>query len=399
MQRMTNLSIEKLAPKPARYEVADPQQRCLRVVVQPTGAKSFAVRYRFHGRPRKLTFPLGVGLAAARKLAADSLFEVAQGRDPAAAKQREREEKRLAAGDTLEAVCAEFFRREGEKIRSTREWQRILDRLVFPALGKRQIGDIRRKDVIRLLDAVEDNSGPAQADITLSILRRIMGWHAIRDENFRTPIIKGMKRYTSRSRERILTDDEIRAVWRAAGNIEGPFGYYIKFVLLTAARRDEAAHLEWSEIHGATWELPASRNKTKVHLVRPLSAAALSQINNTPRIAGSAFVFSADGRRLGGLGRRKAELEQISGTSGWTIHDLRGTSRSLMSRAGVLSEHAARCLGHVIGGVEGVYDRHDYRDEMLIAYEKLSTLIASIVDPQRFCSPSSRDYLGVIADI
>ena len=382
MSRMTNLTIEKLAPRPGRYEVADPQQRCLRVVVHPSGAKSFAVRYRFRGRARKLTFPLGVGLAGARKLASDALFDVAQGRDPAAARQQEREQRRLAAGDTLEAICSEFFARNGTKLRSAPEWQRLLDRLVFPALGARQIGDIRRKDIIRLLDAVEDNNGPAQADIVLSVLRRIMGWHAVRDENFRTPIVKGMKRHASRSREQILTDDEIRAVWRAAGNIEGPFGYYIKFVLLTAARRDEAAHLGWSEIHGAAWELPASRNKTKVDLMRPLSAAAISQINNTPRIAGSAFVFSADGRRLGGLGRRKAELEQISGTNSWTIHDLRRTARSLMSRAGVLSEHAERCLGHVIGGVEGVYDRHDYRAEMLLAYEKLAALIRQIVDPQ-----------------
>jgi integrase len=382
MSRMTNLSIEKLAPKPERYEVSDPQQRSLRIVVHPTGAKSFAVRYRFHGRPRKLTFPLGVGLAAARKLASDALFEVAQDRDPAAVKQREREEKRLAAGDTLAAVCAEFFRREGDEIRSSKEWQRILDRLVFPALGDRQIGDIRRKDIIRLLDVVEDTSGPAQADITLSILRRIMGWHAVRDENFRTPIVKGMKRHVSRDRDRILSDVELRAVWRAAENIEGPFGHYIKFVLLTAARRDEAAHLPWSEIADAIWHLPAARNKTKRDLTRPLSAAALAEIGEAPRIANTDFVFSADGRRLGGLGRRKAELEQLSGTGGWTLHDLRRTSRSLMSRAGVLSEHAERCLGHAFRGVEGVYNKHKYQSEMLLAYEGLATLIGQIVDPQ-----------------
>ena len=385
MSRMTNLSIEKLEPKAGRYEIADPQQRSLRVVVHPTGAKSFAVRYRFHGRPRKLTIPLGVGLAAARKLAADALFEVAQGRDPAAVKQREREEKRLAAGDTLESICAEFFRREGEKIRSSRERQRILDRLVFPALGKRPIGDIRRKDVIRLLDAVEDTNGPAQADIVLSVLRRIMGWHAVRDESFRPPIIRGMKRHVSRDRDRILTDDELRAVWLAADSTEGPFGRYIQLLLLTGARRNEAAHLRWSEITDTTWCLPAARNKIKRDLVRPLSGPALVVLGKVPRIANTDYVFSADGRRLGGLGRRKAELDQISGTSGWTLHDLRRTSRSLMSRVGVPSDHAERCLGHVIGGVQGVYDRHRYTDEMRVAYEKLATLLAQIVTPQPRC--------------
>ena len=93
-------------------------------------------------------------------------------------------------------------------------------------------------------------------------------------------------------------------------------------------------------------------------------------------------MFTADGRPLGGWSRRKAEFDKASGVQGWTIHDLRRTARSLMSRAGVPSEHAERCLGHVIGGVEGTYDRHHYREEMLIAYEKLSTLISQIVDPQ-----------------
>jgi integrase len=128
--------------------------------------------------------------------------------------------------------------------------------------------------------------------------------------------------------------------------------------------------------------LPASRNKTKNDLTRPLSAAALAVLSKVPRIAGSDFVFSAGGRRLGGMTRRKREIDEASGVTGWMLHDLRRTARSLMSRAGVPSEHAERTLGHTIRGVEGVYDRHSYRAEMLIAYEKLATLIGQIVDPQ-----------------
>jgi len=78
----------------------------------------------------------------------------------------------------------------------------------------------------------------------------------------------------------------------------------------------------------------------------------------------------------------KAALNYASGTSGWTLHDLRRTARSLMSRAGVPSDHAERCLGHIIGGVRGVYDRRQYREEMLMAYEKLAALISQITDPQ-----------------
>jgi integrase len=382
MARLTDIAIRNLKPGIARREIPDQHQRGLYLVVQPTGNKVFCVRYRFDGRPRKLTLQPGISLAAARKEAADALYQVQQGKDPAATKARAREERRAAAADTLEAVAAEFFKREGDKLRSTKDWQRDLERLVFPTLGKRPIADVRRKDIVRLLDNIQDNNGPGQADSTLAIIRRIMNWHAARDDDFRSPIVRGMNRHKANKRERVLNDDEIRAVWRAADSTQGPFGHYVKFLLLTACRRNEAAHLTRSEIVGDDWFLPASRNKTKVDLKRPLSAAALAVLEKTPRIANSDFVFTSDGRRFGGISRRKTEFDKACGVTAWTVHDLRRTSRSLMARAKVQSEHAERCLGHAIPGVEGIYNRYPYRDEMLIAYEKLATLISQIADPQ-----------------
>lgn len=222
------------------------------------------------------------------------------------------------------------------------------------------------------------------ADQTLAVLRRLFNWHASRSDDFRTPIVRGMARTKpkERARSRILNDTELSAVCKAADADAGPFGAYLRFLLLTAARRNEAEHMRWSEISGANWVLPAARHKVKVELVRPLSGAAQDVLAKVNRIAGSDFVFTSDGRRLGGFGARKKALDKQAGVTGWTLHDLRRTARSLMARAGVPSEHAERCLGHVIGGVEGVYDRHQYRNEMLLAYEKLTTLISSIVDQQ-----------------
>jgi integrase len=381
MARLTDIAIRNLKPGATRREVPDQHQRGLYLIVQPTGNKVFCVRYRFDGRPRKLTLQPGIALAAARKEAADALYQVQQGRDPAQAKARAKEERRAAAADTLEAVAAEFFKREGSKLRSAKAWQRGLERLVFPTLGRRPIADIRRKEIVRLRDNIEDNNGSAQADATLAVISRVMSWHAARDDDFRSPIVRGMKRHTANKRERVLNDDEIRAVWRAADSTQGPFGHYIKFLLLTACRRSEAAHLPRGEIVGDDWFLPASRNKTKVDLKRPLSAAALSVLDKAPRIVGSDYAFSSDGRRLGGVAWRKKEFDKACGVTGWTLHDLRRTSRSLMSRSGTIAEHAERCLGHVLPGMEGVYNRYPYRDEMLLAYEKLATLIGQIVNP------------------
>src|SRR4029077_20589836 len=117
MLRLTDIAVRNLKPSATRRELPDRGQRGLYCIVQPSGAKAFAVRYRFAGRPRKLTLQPGIGLAAARKEAADALYQVQQGKDPAAAKARAREKQRASAADTLEAVSAEFFKREGGRIR------------------------------------------------------------------------------------------------------------------------------------------------------------------------------------------------------------------------------------------------------------------------------------------
>jgi integrase len=152
--------------------------------------------------------------------------------------------------------------------------------------------------------------------------------------------------------------------------------------LLTSARRAEAAALKWSEIDGDDWILPAARNKTKVDLVRPLSKAAQAILAERPRIAGCPYVFSNGGRTaLAGFSRLKQKFDAACGVTGWTIHDLRRCSRSLLSRAGVSPDHAERCLGHVIGGVRETYDRHAYHTEKLQAFEALAAQIERIVNP------------------
>jgi integrase len=200
-----------------------------------------------------------------------------------------------------------------------------------------------------MLDRIEEGSGSAMATQTLAIVRKVMNWHATRSDDFVSPVVRGMAR-TQRSeqaRDRTLTDDELRAIWRTDA---GLFGHYIRFLLLTAARRNEVAGMTWGEIDGADWTLPASRNKTGVELVRPLGKAAQAILAAIPK--GGQFVWSPNGgKALTNFSNSKAAFDKASGTRDWRIHDLRRSARSLMSRAGVDKDHAERCLGHVIGGV------------------------------------------------
>jgi integrase len=371
--------------------------------VRRDGSKSFVVSYRVgRGRhaPRRQMKIADAAVAdptVARQQAKKILAHVVQGRDPLA---EQRAEAAKAAG-TCKAIAEDYFAREcgmvrdangkavfpeprdgtDAKLRSAPDRLKTFERLIYPVLGAKPIGDIRRGDIVRLLDRIADERGEVMADRTLAYLRKLLNWHAVRCEDYTSPIVKGMTRANGRQRERILTDDELRAVWRAAGDF-GAFGAMVKFILLTTARRNEAAKLRWTEIDGADWTLPAKRNKTKVDLIRSLPMAAQDVLAGVTQFKGCPYVFSNDGANaIGGYGKFKAELQKTSGTSGWSLHDLRRTARSLLSRAGVPSDHAEHVLGHLLPGMKKVYDRHKYCDEKKVALEKLAALLDRIVNP------------------
>jgi integrase len=385
---LTDLQIKNLKPKagtdgkPVRTEVPDPGAAGLYVVLQPGGRCGYAVRYRFGGASRKLTLPRGITLAAARKLAADAMHEVSQGRDPGRAKADAGDKAARSAADTLQAVAESYLKREGGKLRTFKARKSMFDRLVYPVLGGRPIADIKRSDIVKLLDKVEDEQGARMADDVLMAVRRVMNWHAGRSDEFRSPIVRGMGRTSTseRARDRVLSDDELRKVWHAspADTTEGAF---IRTLILTGARRNEAARMTWDELKDGDWTLPAARNKTKKELVLPLSEAALALIEGLPRILNCPFVFTNGRRPISNFSIFKIDLDKRSGVTGWRIHDLRRTARSLMSRAGVNSDIAEQCLGHVLPGIRGTYDRHAYHAEKKHAYAALAGLVSGIVDP------------------
>ena len=336
------------------------------------------IQYRAKGRSRRMAIDGVLGLEAARKRAKTLLGEVAHDRDPLG----ERRAARAREEDTFQAVADSYFVREGKKLRTVEDRRQAMARLVYPVMGARPIADIRRSDIVRLLDRIEDEKGPVMADLTLAYIRRVMNWHASRSDEFRSPIVRGMARTSAkeRARARILSDDELRAVWKAAEATAGPWRVFIKFLLLTGARRCEASNMTWDELEGGVWLLPAARNKVKQDLARPLSGAAQKLVRGLPKIGRHVFTFN--GRKpLGGFVLPKARLDAASGVKDWTLHDLRRTARSLLSRAGIAPDVAEMCLGHVLTGVGGTYDRHAYHEEKKHAFEVLAAQIARIVDP------------------
>jgi integrase len=384
MVTLTAKYVENIKPGKDRREIPDDGCRGLYLIVQPSGSKSYAARYRLRGKPDKLTLDKGTGLGEARAAVAAIMLDADKGVDPKAAKRKAKEVQREAAADTFRTVAENYFKRKAADLRSLPWQRRLVGRLVYPEIGGAAMGEIRRKRIIAMLDRIEDDSGAPMADMTLAVIRPIFGWHALRDENYANPIVKGMARIkrNEHRRARILDDDELRAVWKTAEARNHAFGAYLRFLLLTTARRDEARELVRTEIKGGEWLLPAARNKTKLDLLRPLSKAALALVEAQPEIEGCPYIFTTNGKNaINSLSRDKRAFDAACGVSGWTLHDLRRSSRSLLARAGVNSEVAEQCLGHVIGGVEGTYNRYAYRDEKHRAFEKLAALIENIVNP------------------
>jgi len=356
----------------------------------PTGKTAIALRARIDGRPVKITYR-GAPLSAAgtAKWLADRRAEIAGKIDPRATERAAKTAAQLAKRDSLRSVCEQYLglmEHRGQQ-RAIHQVRANLERLVFPTdLAGKPVTEIRKGEFVRLFDHVERQRGPRMADKIRGDLSTVLRWFAARSDDYTNPLLGLQRRSQAGPRQRVLDDTEIRAVWAAAGEMQSAsFGMAVRLALLTATRRNEAMHLQWSEVNngGLDWTIPATRYKgpkgSHNHLI-PLSAAAKAVIEAMPREG--EFVFPArGGGRIRNYARYKRELDELSGVRNWRLHDLRRTSRTLLSRAGVNSDIAERCLGHVISGVRGVYDRHEFREEKAAAFEALARLIDSILNP------------------
>jgi integrase len=366
------------------------------VRVTASGAKSFIVNYRIKAREYRFTigqYPDWSALRAVRE-ARNLRQRIDRGENPLDARAP------VPTTKTVAVVLDEFMERYVEKeakLRSADYIKRAFEQLAKPSIGKIGVYELRRSDIARLLDKIADERGLVMADQTLAFLRKAFNWYAGKDDEFRSPIVRGMSRTKprERARSRVLSDEEIRAIWPALGEA-GTFGALVKTLLLTAQRRDEVANMSRGEIgKDWIWSIPAERYKTKKPNFVPLSKVALAVIEAQPTMDGCEHVFPSRVKTtFSGFGKAKAKLDRavlaamrantgakVDPIPNWTLHDLRRTAKTLMVRAGVRPDISERVLGHVIAGVEGTYDRHSYADEKRDALEKLAAMIERIINP------------------
>ena len=354
------------------------------VKVTPKGRKVFIVLYRAGGagsRLRKYTIgPYGrVTLHQARAAALKIFAARTEGRDPAAEKQLAR--RRLVV-DGVEDLVELFISEHVSKTRSAREISQLLRREVLPSWGRRSIHEIGKRHVIELVTEVSGRGTPSAANKLLKVVKAFFGWcvgRAILDASPANGLVAPAR---ERPRDRVLDDDELVLIIRAARQIDGAYGGIVELLALTGQRREEVAQLTWDEVDLAsrTWTLPASRTNGRPHFVH-LSNEAIAVLKRTPPVGD--FVFSLSGTKpFQSFSAAKRELGRLSGVSDWRLHDLRRTCVSGMARLGVAPHVADKVLNHqsgTISGVAAVYQRHEFLVDRKHALERWGTHVAGLL--------------------
>jgi integrase len=259
--------------------------------------------------------------------------------------------------------------------------ERIFEAHVKPAIGKRPLAELRRAHLVELLDDLQNEKGlRAQVNRVRSQVIAALNWaveHELLDSN---PAATIRKRRLEVSRDRVLTGQELRSIWKAAEALPEPSGSFVQVLILTAQRRDECRCMTWHEIDRpqALWLLPAGRNKSNRDHEIPLPPTIVKLLDRLKRLGEQ--VFTIDGERpYSGQKRLAAILVRNSGVTGWCFHDLRRTAASGMAALGVSIDVIERVLNHAKPGLVGVYNRHTYRSEMRAALEAWADHVAAVV--------------------
>ncbi len=421
---LTQFELDNLRPGDKDYEVSDVRSG-LRVLVRTTGSKSWIVRTRVSGRLIKATLGKveAISLKDARKLASKVILKTGDGINVNEEKRKAEEARRLAAGSTVEAIIESYFTIECGMVRDengkatfngrlrSAPWQMryVFEPLVYPKIGDIQIKELKRSQIVTMLDQIAKDNGPVMADRALAHVRKALNWYASRSDDFRSPIVKGMAKTKPKERagRRVLADDEIRDIWTVCEtggkDLPDAFCRFQRCLFLAASRRTEAAAMSWFEMEslarddftGEAWTVPGERMKGKLDHLVPVTTALQVLIGEQPKdwrerpyvfsTTGGKRPFSGYSKAKAALDREVAALRKREGRQpmrAWTMQrDVRRTARTLLTRAGVPSEIAERVVAHEIPGVEGVYNRYEYVAEKHGALTRLAALIDRIVNP------------------
>lgn len=382
---LTDLRIKKLkATKGKRIELWDALLPGFGVRVSPKGTKSFILMYRFNDKQRRQTlgrYPV-LSLSEARQMAKDFLLKTSRGEDPAD-KPKSSQRK-----DSFSQVVEDFLKLHCERYnkpstqRSTRQ---LLTKEFLAVWQNRSVRRIKKSDILKVLDAMVERGSPGAANHAYSAISKFFNWCLERDVIDNNPCSEIKRPSRLKTRDRVLSDGELAAVWSAAEDEAYPFGHIVKLLMLTGQRRGEVLHMHWQHIDfdERYWSIPKEMTKANRAHTIPFSPAVIAILNEVPRL-NERYLFPSRGKGntvYSGFSKAKKRLNHKSGVNNWTLHDLRRTAATGMAGLEIPPHVVEKVLNHssgVFAGVAGVYNRFGYIDEMRDALEKWSKYVLSL---------------------
>jgi len=375
-----------------RTDFQDELVRGLWFRVSPSGARTWNVVYTRESDGRKQRVKLGrfpaMSLEKARTGALKIVTAVSEGEDPSS---KRKAQKRAITVEELGAVYIEKYAKRSKK--TWAEDQRLLKVEVYPAIGRMKAEAVKRRDVLDIIEAKADAGFIAQSTQILAVVRKMFNW-AVDGDYIQSSPASGIKpRGKAVKRDRVLSDDEVRRVWKAISeaSLSDPTKDVFRLLFLTGQRSGEVCGITRGEIDldKATWTLPASRTKNGLAHVVPLSdpalaiiRAAIERVDDHP----DAALFSRVGAPIESNAVAKAarlKLQVVSET--WTPHDIRRTVATGMAGQGIAPHIVEATLNHVSGfraGVAGIYNRNQYEPEKRQALTRWADQLDAIVSEQ-----------------
>lgn len=314
----------------------------------------------------------------------------AQGRDPADERKAQRDTSKREP-DTFGRIADQFIKRHVDKKRpkTAVAYRHAIDEVFRPRWEHRLVKDLRKRDVVEILDELSDARKPIAANRSYAAIRKFFSWCLERDIIDASPVAGLGTPNTERKRQRTLSDDEIRLLWPIFEELGYPLGPWLQILLLTGQRREEAATMRWRDLdlEGRLWRIPTTKSDHP-HLV-PLSPMAAGILEGLPRFKGQ-YVFTTTGgeRPISGFSAAKRRIDKLvaatevgNSMEPWVVHDLRRTTRTGLSRLRVAPHVAELILGHSLRGIQAVYDIYDYLDERRHALELWAQHVEIIMTP------------------
>lgn len=370
--KFTDQWLKALKHKPEQEQhFGDISCKGLSLKVTKKGVKSFSYTFRLGVKTGRVTlgpYP-DISLGDVRGRVEELRRLVVAGTDPRHIKADER----LQRERTVSEMATQFIERYAKpKNKSWRQAESNLRLYLVAALGTRPVASVKRGEIHAILDQlIKDNKGPS-ANRALAHMRKFFGWLVERDYIDHSPADHIKKPFSEKRRERVLSDDEIKAIWHASEALSAPYKAWLRLSLLCGQREMETASMRRSLIEGDLWFLSSNDTKNKRENVLALPRQAKEIISELLKNEGEYLLSSGriGDAPLNGFSKAKVQLDRFSGVTDWRLHDLRASVATNLGKLGYDRFTIKLVLNHKDTGVTAVYDRYTYLDEKQKALQK-----------------------------